>query len=254
MVEEIMDENQENSSDSLEGAITSSPEAMEEAQQQSQETQPPSAEQGETQEQEGQEEQKAEGKIPYERFQEVNEERKWYKNQLEKQQELINQLSQPRQPLQQNQPQDEYANLSPDEQVFWRKVHNDQRRIAQEEVNKTVRPQIEAAKQEFARLRVEQFFKDHPDVKPGSVEENIIADKVRQGYLPDDAYKVVMWGKKVDIQRQQTTQQQQQRIKAKKAANVVSNHSVLSSNNSQKKESFDEELERRLASEWNGEV
>ena len=76
--------------------------------------------------------------------------------------------------------------------------------------------------------------------------------KLRFSYLPDDAYKAVMWDKKVGEKRVESQQTQQQRLEAKKKANVVSPQSVSPATQPPPKESYEEELRRRMNTEWDG--
>jgi hypothetical protein len=73
---------------------------------------------------------------------------------------------------------------------------------------------------ELAQMQTEQFRRDHPDIKPDSSEEFSIAEKIRQGYLPEDAYRSVMWDVKVVEADKKAKQNIQQKTEAKKQANV----------------------------------
>jgi hypothetical protein len=195
------------SSSALEGAIASSPEALDE---QTQDTQTP-AKEGDSQEQS--EQQAEEPRVPYSRLKEVVDEKNWYRQQLE--QRLAQQSQQ--QPQQPTTPQ-ELGN-TPEEREFW----NMQRKIAREEAEKTFRqitPVIDAGRMELAQMKVQQFRNSHPDVKPNSPEEIAIAERISSGYLPEDAYKVVMWDRKVAQVEKQVNTNNKVKIEAKKQANV----------------------------------
>jgi hypothetical protein len=237
MAEEIQDANNQPSSE-LEGAIASSPEAIQEAQGAAQ---TPPAEQGETQPE------KEETPLhEHPRFKEVVDEKNWYKQQLE---QIVQRQQQPT-PQPQAPQTDPYAGMTAEERVFWQK----QREIAREEAQKVIGPQVQQGIQEIARLRVEQFQRDHPDVKANSPEETQIATKIRQGYLPEDAYRAVMWDKKVGQVQQTKTQQQQQRLQQKRQANVVSPTSVSPQAAPSSNMSFEDELRHRLNTEWDGTI
>jgi hypothetical protein len=190
----------------LEAAIASSPEALEE---QAQETQTPPAQEGVTQE-------PVEAKIPYSRLKEVVDEKNWYKQQMERmlqQQQSQQQFQQPTQ-----QPPQELGN-TPEEREFWRM----QRQIAKEEAEKVfgkVTPVIDAGRMELAQMKVQQFRAQHPDIKANSSEEIAIAEKIQMGYLPEDAYRSIMWESKVAETEKQTNQSIKQKMEAKKQANV----------------------------------
>ena len=202
------------SSSALGAAIASSPEALNE---QTQEAQTQTAEtQGDTQEQT--EQQAEEARVPYSRLKEVVDEKNWYKQQLEIR--LSQQTQQ--QPQQPTTPPQELGN-TPEEREFWRV----QRQIAREEAERVSReqlgrisPVIDAGRMELAQMKVQQFRNAHPDIKPNSPEEIQIAEKINMGYLPEDAYRTVMWDKvKVQAEKQANTQVKQ-KIEAKKQANV----------------------------------
>ena len=69
-------------------------------------------------------------------------------------------------------------------------------------------------------MKVQQFRTQHSDVRPNSPEEVAIAEKIQMGYLPEDAYRSVMWDKKVGEKTEQLNQSNRQKIEAKKSANV----------------------------------
>jgi hypothetical protein len=207
-MEDVKQDVKQESSSALGEALASSPEA---AEQQTQEAQTPPAEQGETQ---GQEEQQTEeARVPYSRFKDVVEEKNWYKQQLEQR------LSQ-QQPQQQQQPAtNPYAGMTPEEERFWRAVDERARMQAAEQF-KQIAPVIDAGRQELATMKVQQFRNAHPDIKPDSPEEIAIAEKINAGYPPEDAYKLVMWDRRVAQAEKQANSVVKQKIEAKKQANV----------------------------------
>lgn len=203
-----------NSPSPLAEAIASSPEALEEGQP-TQETPTPAKEE-ETQEQKEQPEEEA--KVPYSRLKEVVDEKNWYRQQLE--QRLAQQTQQ--QPQQPTQAPQELGN-TPEEREFWRM----QRQIAREEATRVsqeqlgqIRPVIDAGRMELAQMKVQQFRQEHSDVKANSPEEIAIAEKIQMGYLPEDAYRSVMWDTKVASAEKQANNSVKQKIEAKKQANV----------------------------------
>mgnify|MGYP001249908378 FL=1 len=204
----------QNSSPALADAIASSPEALEAPI----DTQtPPAKEEGVSQEEEA--------RVPYSRLKEVVDEKNWLKqqleNQLQRQQQQI-----PQQPMQ---PQQELGN-TPEEREFWalqRKIANEEaRKVSQEQLGQ-IRPVIDAGRMELAQMKVQQFRNAHSDVKANSPEEIAIAEKINMGYLPEDAYKVVMWESKTASTEKQVKQQYKQTMDAKKQANVEQ-HSIPS--------------------------
>ena len=196
----------ETSPSPLAAAIASSPEALEE---QTQETQTPPAQEGVTQEP------VEESRIPYSRLKEVVDEKNWYKQQLERKLQESQSQQQFQQPAQ---PPQELGN-TPEEREFYRL----QRQIAREEAEKVfgrVTPIIDAGRMELVLMKVQQFRTQHSDVRPNSPEEVAIAEKIQMGYLPEDAYRSVMWDKKVGEKTEQLNQSNRQKIEAKKSANV----------------------------------
>lgn len=244
MIEETKDVVEE-SSTSLEGAIASSPEAEAAVEGTGQAT----PQQAETPTEEQQTEEQT---VPYDRFREVNEERKQALAALQELASRQQQVVQQPQALPQDQFEAMIANKTPEEQVFWRNVRD----IARQEaagIQRSISPQIDAAKQEYARLRADQFFKEHNDVRQGSTEEKSIAQRISQGYDPEDAYRAVMWDKRLGQQQQNVQKQQQQRLAAKQKANVVSSSGVSQQSVPGAKENFKAELMRRMQS-WDGTI
>ena len=196
---------QETSPSPLAEAIASSSEALEE---QTQETQTPPAQEGVTQEP------VEESKIPYSRLKEVVDEKNWYKQQMERmlqQQQSQQQFQQPT--------QDPYANMTADEEKFFRMIDARAEKIAESKLRQ-ISPVIDAGRMELAQMKVQQFRMQHPDIKANSSEEIAIAEKIQIGYLPEDAYRSVMWDSKVAETEKQTNQTNKQKIEAKKQANV----------------------------------
>jgi hypothetical protein len=190
------------SSDSALGeAIASSPEVQEVQEQISTESATP---------------QQAEPKVheppqDHPRFKEVIEERNWYRQQLE---QVLQRQTPPQQPT-----TDPFANMTPEEERFWRAVDQRAERIAEQKISK-VNPLLEVGQRELANLKVQQFRNAHPDITPDSPEEIEIARKINQGYNPEDAYRVVMWDKKVVQAEKQANNNIKQKMEAKKQANV----------------------------------
>ena len=199
---------QETSPSPLADAIASSPEAQQQIEQ-TQETQTSPAQEEVTQES------AEEAKIPYSRLKEVVDEKNWYKQQLEK----MFQERQAQQQFQQPTQSPQELGNTPEEREFWRM----QRQIAKEEAEKVfgkVTPVIDAGRMELAQIKVQQFRTQHPDIKSNSPEEIAIAEKIQMGYLPEDAYRSVMWDSKVAETEKQTNQSIKQKMEAKKQANV----------------------------------
>lgn len=152
------------------------------------------------------------------RFKQLMEERDFYRQQAEiaRQQSM----QQPQSFQAPQQPYDPYANMTPEEQIFWRKVDQIAEQKAQHVIQRTVSPQLQAGLQEMTTMKVEQFYKDHPDIQKGSYEEAQIAQRIRMGYKAEDAYWSVMGPRGVRQAETKVKQQQKQRVEAKRKANV----------------------------------
>lgn len=146
------------------------------------------------------------------RFKELIEERNWYRQQLERQQ--------PQTQVTQQQPTtDDFAGMTPEEERFWRAVDKRAEIIADRKVQK-VNPMLEAGVRELTNMKVQQFRDAHKDIRPNSPEETQIAQKISMGYLPEDAYRSVMWDRKSADAEKQANSNIKQKIEAKKQANV----------------------------------
>lgn len=227
----------ENSPSPLAEAIASTPEVTQELQQ-AQETQNPTAEQGDTQEQAQQQDEVS--RVPYSRLKEVVDEKNSYKQMLEN---LI-QRQQSQQPVQQPQA-DPYAGMTLEEKNFWEQVDRRAevraKQIVQTELQQ-VNPVLEAGRQEIAIMKVQQFRQAHPDIKPNSPEEMEIAQRIHQGYHPEDAYRIIMFDKVKAGTVTQVKQQVKQQINNKKMANVETSSSVPVNAQPQPKMSFREKM------------
>lgn len=201
-------------------AIASSPEVVEEAKQAQPETETATPTEQAIQEPVEQEE----GKIPYSRFKEKVDETNWYKQQLE-------QLIQTRQQqLNVQQPtQDPYAGMTAEEARFWQGIDKrieDRANVIADTKIRQISPVIDAGRMELAQIKVSQFRAQHPDIKANSPEEMEIAQRIQQGYTPDDAYWATMGPRGRQVVEKQVKQQVKQQIVAKKMANVETSSSV----------------------------
>lgn len=200
---------EETSPTPLAEAIASSPEALNEP---TQEAQDPTAEQGGTQEKL---EQSEEPRVPYSRLKEVVDEKNFWREKAMQQQPP----QQPQQPT-----QDPFAGMTPEEEKFFRMIDARAEKIAEAKVRQ-ISPVIDAGRMELAQIKVQQFRDAHPDIKANSPEEVAIAERISNGYLPEDAYKVVMWDNKVAQAEKQGSINNKKIIEAKKQANVEQ-HSI----------------------------
>lgn len=237
MEEEKQDANQEESS-ALESAIAES----ETANGETQGTETATPQKAESQEEEAEAEVGAETNVPFHkhpRFKEVLEDRDWYKRQWE-------QSVQNRQPQNPQQPvQDPYANMTPDEERFWRAVDQRAERIAEQKIQK-VNPLIDAGRSELAQMKVAQFRSSHPDIKANSPDEYAIAQRIQSGYNPEDAYWAVMGPRGKQQAKQEVKQEVKQRIAEKKQANGENNSIPANSSRNQPETNFKDDFLKNL--------
>lgn len=233
-----MDATQDSSS-ALEGAMASSPEVNQEIDQEIQSSGTETSQQTVT------EQVKEPPFHEHPRWKEMMEEKRQLQAMLQREQELRHMSLQ----QMQGQPADPYAGMSAEEKAFYqnidRRIEERARQISQEQL-KQFQPVIEDGRRELVRMKVEQFFKEHPDVKPGSMEETAIAQKIKQGYPVDDAYAVVMYPLK---QKEWTTKAQvtqQQKIQQKRAANVETSSGIPAQQQPKPKSSFADAFLRNL--------
>lgn len=254
-MEEIKDEQAESSS-ALQAAVASSPEVQQEAQ--ANEAQSPTAEKGVVQEQV--QEQKQE-EVPFHhhpRFKELTEENRWLKQNME---QIIQQRTAQQQFQQPT--QDPYAGMTLEEKAFWQNI--DQRiekrakAIADERLL-SINPMLEAGAKEIANIKVQEFRKAHPDIKPNSPEEYEIAKKINEasriGYTltPDEAYWSVMGPKGIKVAQEQGKQQFKQQVEVKRKANVEVSSSVPIQAQAQPKKSFRQMFAENLEKAERGEL
>lgn len=250
MPEEKQDAQETSSSPELTEALAKSSAAEEQQEQQepqTPETETPTPQQGETQEQEEQPEETKEETPFHEhpRWQEVQREKEWYKQQMERmiEQKESQQTPPPQQPQESN-----YQNMTPEEERFWRAVDDRAAKIANREVQK-MNPMLDAGLREIAEMKVSQFRKDHPDIKSNSPEEVQIASRIQQGYLPNDAYWSVMGPQGIQKAVEKGKQQVKRKTEMKKQANVENSPSVSSSSQPTPKETIEQTFERFLKQE-----
>ena len=103
----------------------------------------------------------------------------------------------PQQTIQANDPWEGKVN-HPDPQTAL--FYQEQRRLFQVEAERAadqklqgVMQAVNAGRQELASIKVAQFRKENPDIKPGSPEESAIATFVQQGHDIDTAKKLALY-------------------------------------------------------------
>lgn len=209
------------SSNALEAAIASSPEA----------TTPPSTETATPQQAEATEQTEQqtsqEEKFGFDdprhpehyRFRQLQDEKKFYKEQLEN---LIQQRQTQQQPT-----TDPYSNMTPEEERFWRMVDQRAEKVAEKKMQ-NINPMLDAGLREMVDMKVNSFRNAHPDIKANSPDEEAIAGKIRMGYHPEDAYWAIMGPRGIRNAEEKGKQVIKQQIENKKRANVETSTSVSS--------------------------
>ena len=109
--------------------------------------------------------------------------------------------------------------MTAEEEKFFRIIDARAEKIAEQKLRQ-ISPVIDAGRMELAQMKVQQFRTDHSDIKPNSPEEIAIAEKIQMGYLPEDAYRAVMWDSKVVDTEKQANQTIKQKMETRKQANV----------------------------------
>ena len=145
---------------------------------------------------------KAESKEPpfheHPRWKEVMEEKRQAQSNAERLQqqlfELTQKLATPKEPG-----EDPYADMADEDKRFWKEVDRraaEQARKIAEAERKTYMQEQQLTRQQMAMFAYKEFQAKHPDISPNSPEENAIAEKVKIGYTPDDAYEIVVGSQK----------------------------------------------------------
>jgi len=177
-----------------------------------------------------------EQQVPYDRFKQVNDERKQLLELLQRQQQA---------PPVQAAPEAQLGN-TPEEREFFRQMKELSRKEAETLLKvkeEQFQKQLEAQQRVIGNLLSRDFRRTHPDVKANSNEEYQISQKIQAGYDPDDAYKVVMFERQGQNATQKAQQSVKQKLQTKKKANVETS-SVQQGGLPPPKESFRESLER----------
>ena len=91
---------------------------------------------------------------------------------------------------------DPYAGMDPQTAQFYRdmdrRIEAKAKVLAQQQVEGVLQA-VNAGRQELASMKIAQFRKENPEIKPGSAEEQAIAGLVGQGYDLDTAKKLATY-------------------------------------------------------------
>lgn len=127
-------------------------------------------------------------------------------------------------------PKEENLNLSDEElraKAFYEQLDRrmeDRLNAKLAEKEKVYQQELQMTRASLAALAYKEFQKRHPDVKSGSDTENLISEKVRQGYDVEDAYELVAGNQaresKIRELEEKLKAQQQVKTTQKVAANL----------------------------------
>jgi len=150
--------------------------------------------------------------VPYDRFKEVNDERRFLQDKLA---EYSNRPAQPT--------ADPDANLDPQTKIFYQDLD----RRTQGAINKALeeketqyKAELDALRMQNAKVQERIFRQDQKDVVAGSKEENEIAQLIKVGLDPNRAAWAVMGPKRVESAKSGKTIKQQNKTKLKAQANI----------------------------------
>lgn len=181
------------------------------------------------------------------RWKELQEEKRWLKEQLA----LAN--SRPiapnnQQPTVQDDP---YAGMTAEEKSFYQKIEDIADRKARKivaEKEAIIGKELTETRQIMATVAYERFQSKHPDVLPNSPEEAQIAQLYQRGYSLEDAYKVAMFEKVTNQKAQAAQVRSNQKVQQKIAANVeTANIPANSGLPQQKKMSIRDFVDQQIA-------
>ena len=121
---------------------------------------------------------------------------------------------------------DPYADMD-DEMKQWAKFIDQRaeakaRAIAEQE-RKSYMGEQQRTREQLAMIAYKEFQSRHPDVKPNSPEENAIAQRVKLGYTPDDAYEIVVGSTKRKSLEEELARERQVKQKAKTTQKLAAN-------------------------------
>lgn len=192
--------------------------------------------------------------VPYSRFKEINDERKYWQ---EKAIEVASRQPVPVQPQEEIDPYSQFQD--PNTRVFYqdldKRILKMAKKIAEEEKAPIIR-QNEILSQQLASIQHKMFKSENTDVAENSPEEMRIAQLVSTGTMTlEEATWAVMGPKRVARTKQEETQKQQknQRVDMKVKANLATQTGVpVKSGLPQNRQGFLEELADRLDKDWNG--
>lgn len=144
---------------------------------------------------------------------------------------------------------DPYANLDAQSKLW----HQENDKRTQQAIDKTVsivRQQYEstlnAQANQIASIQEKLFHSEERDVVPGSKEEELIAQKISAGYLPEDAAWAVMGKNRVESAKSSKTVKTQQKTQEKAQANLETGGIPANSGlPTSEKPSFRDDLDKR---------
>lgn len=185
--------------------------------------------------------------VPYDRFKEVNDEKKELREALLKTQQQIFELTKPK-----KEQSEESLGSTPEEREFWdlvdkRGAKNTKKLLDERE--KVYEARINALTNEYGKIVSRQFLKDNPDVKRGSQElKDILVLAQTKGLELDEAKKIVLYDKMksetVSKKKEVIKKKNEDKIDANQESSDVSTDSVIQPT---KKESVADFITRQMS-------
>lgn len=182
--------------------------------------------------------------VPYDRFREVNEERK----QL---QELVQQLAsrQDKGETAREVEDDPYSGMDAETAHFYRNLDTRTQKLIQREAQRIAQPmqqQYQSLAKTVSELLTNNFRQSNKDVEPNSQEEKKIASLVSKGIDLDSATWAVMGPKRVESVKKGKVVKTQNQVQKKAQANLETQSIPRNSPLPKEKLSFREQMMRAL--------
>ena len=156
------------------------------------------------------------------RWKEMQEEKRQLLEEKRQLLELANKMTPHQQAVQVE--QNIYEAKTPEEKAFWQQIEKVADSISAKR-EKKLRDELETEKQvlykQTSQLLANEFLKSHPDIKKGSEElKQIVSTAQGRSLDLDEAYKLVMFDKNVELAAARKQEKTQETLKQKSAANL----------------------------------
>lgn len=134
----------------------------------------------------------------------------------------LEKVSQPAQPMANDPWEGKVNHPDPQTALFWqeqqRLFQHEARRVSDQQ-NQSLLQAVDAGRRELAEIKISQFRKENPDIKPNSPEEQQIAGLVSQGYDLNTAKKLALYDR-LELENQ-ALKSKQSSVGSKVAANAT---------------------------------